>query len=635
MGRFPACVWMAGGWMVLALSGIASAQEPVDPPSRVARLNFMAGNVSYRPAGVEEWGAATMNYPLTTGDHLWTDDQGGAELHVGSAALRLAGSTAFEVLNLDDRITQVSVAQGFMNIRLRRLDDGEAFEVDTPNGAIAILQPGDYRVGVDPESNSTRVCVRAGAVEVTGGSKTFSVDEHRQVRFTGTDQVDAESLEPPSPDQWDEWCANRDQLDDRAEQEVTPYVGNEMIGAEDLANNGQWRDDSQYGHYWVPTGVAVGWAPYRYGHWAYVMPWGWTWIDDASWGFAPFHYGRWAMIGGGWGWVPGTVVRRPVYAPALVAFVGGGGFGAAIGIGGGVGVAAWVPLGPREVYRPYYRVSDNYVRQVNITHVNVTNINVTNVTYVNRTYVTAVRQDTFVGARPVGTGFVRVPPSAVANIRQTDIGSYRPAHEAYMGRPAGGMRVSAPPQQVVSRTVIVRSAPPASVQSRASIRVASPTTVREVPRGYQPAYRAPGNTGNQPGGKYQGNPGNQPGGQQPNYRPGNQGNQPTGNQPGGNQPGGKQPYYKPGNQGNQPTGNQPSGNQPVGKQPYYKPGNQGNQPTGNPPSGNQPTGNPPGGRPPQPGNTGTQPPQQPQQRHVDAPRGKAPQHEEKKKTDKK
>jgi len=618
--------------MVLALSGIASAQEPVDPPSRVARLNFMAGNVSYRPGNIEEWGAATMNYPLTTGDHLWTDDQGGAELHVGSAAVRLAGSTAFEVLNLDDRITQISVAQGFMNIRLRHLDDGEAFEVDTPNGAIAILQPGDYRVGVDPESNSTMVFVRAGAVEVTGGSKTFPVDEHRQVRFTGTDQVDAESLEPPSPDQWDEWCANRDQLDDRAEQEVTPYVGNEMIGAEDLANNGQWRDDPQYGHYWVPTGVAVGWAPYRYGHWAYVMPWGWTWIDDASWGFAPFHYGRWAMIGGGWGWVPGTVVRRPVYAPALVAFVGGGGFGVAIGIGGGVGVAAWVPLGPREVYRPYYRVSDNYLRQVNITHVNVTNINVTNVTYVNRTYVTAVRQDTFVGARPVGTGFVRVPPGAAANIRQTDIGSYRPGREAYMGRPAGGMRVSAPPQQVVSRTVIVRSAPPASVQSRASFRVASPTTVRAVPRGYQPAYRAPGNTGNQPGGKYQGNPGNQPGGQQPNYRPGNQGNQPTGNQPGG-----KQPYYQKGNTGNQPTGNQPSGNQPSGnqpsgnqpggKQPYYQKGNTGNQPTVNPPTGNPPAGRPPSN--PQ-GNTGTQPPQQ---RHVDAPRGQ--QHEDKKKTDKK
>jgi hypothetical protein len=50
--------------------------------------------------------------------------------------------------------------------------------------------------------------------------------------------------------------------------------------------------------------MPVGWAPYRHGHWAHVMPWGWTWIDDALWGFVPFHYGRWAMLGGGWGWVP-------------------------------------------------------------------------------------------------------------------------------------------------------------------------------------------------------------------------------------------------------------------------------------------------------------------------------------------
>jgi hypothetical protein len=593
--------------------------------------------------------------------------------------LRLAGSTAFEVLNLDDRATQVSVAQGFVNIRLRRLDDGEVFEVDTPNGAIAILRPGDYRIGVDPESNSTMVFVRAGAAEVTGGNRTFPVDDSQQVRFTGTDQVDAESLQPPSPDQWDEWCASRDRVDDQAEHDVAPYVGNEMIGAEDLAANGQWRDDPQYGHYWVPTRVDAGWAPYRYGHWAYVAPWGWTWIDDASWGFAPFHYGRWAMIGGGWGWVPGVVVRRPVYAPALVAFVGGSGFGVAIGVGGGVGVAAWVPLGPREVYRPYYRVSDNYVRQVNITH--VTNINVTNTTYVNRTYVTAVRQDTFVGARPVGSGFVRVPPGAVANIRQTDVSSYRPGREAYLGRPAGGMRVSTPPQTVMNRTVIVNHAPPAGVQARASIRVATPNTVREVPHGFQkgPMNTRPVNTGsqppfnsrpggnqpsgNQPNGRYQqGNTGNQPagnqpGGKQPYYQPGNQGNQ-----PGGNQPGGKQPYYQPGNQGNQPGGNQPGGNQPGGKQPYYRPGNQvnqpggnqpsvnqpnGNQPTGNQPSGfhpsgrlstnekvttgNQPSGNPPGGRPPNnpPANTGAS------QRHVETPHGVQPQQQEKKKTDKK
>src|SRR5437016_11596644 len=127
------------------------------------------------------------------------------------------------------------------------------------------------------------------------------------------------------------------------------------------------------------------------------------------------------MYGGGWVWVPGTMVARPVYAPALVAFVGGSRFSLAVSFGGGPGVA-WFPLGPREVYRPAYHVSDVYVRQVNVTHVNVTNINVTNVNVTNVRYVnqnvngavTAVPQSAFVGARSVHTAAVTVPANAVA-----------------------------------------------------------------------------------------------------------------------------------------------------------------------------------------------------------------------------
>ena len=96
-----------------------------------------------------------------------------------------------------------------------------------------------------------------------------------------------------------------------------------------------------------------GWAPYRYGHWAWVNPWGWTWVDDAPWGYAPFHYGRWVFVGGAWGWVPGPVVGRkwrPVYSPALVAWAGGPSFGVSIGIGAGPAVG-WFALGPRRSLR--------------------------------------------------------------------------------------------------------------------------------------------------------------------------------------------------------------------------------------------------------------------------------------------
>src|SRR5439155_2982512 len=112
------------------------------------------------------------------------------------------------------------------------------------------------------------------------------------------------------------------------------YVSGEVIGHEDPGDYGEWREKGPYGAVWVPRSMMVGWAPDRYGHWAWVDPWGWTWIDDAPWGFAPFHYGRWVYVDGGWGWVPGHVVAPPVYAPAIVAYVGGGSWSVAIGLGG-------------------------------------------------------------------------------------------------------------------------------------------------------------------------------------------------------------------------------------------------------------------------------------------------------------
>src|SRR5664279_5923051 len=76
------------------------------------------------------------------------------------------------------------------------------------------------------------------------------------------------------------------------------------------------RDSPTYGNVWMPTSVQSGWAPYHNGHWVWVAPWGWTWVDDAPWGYAPFHYGRWVSLRGNWGWVPGPINYQPVYAPA-------------------------------------------------------------------------------------------------------------------------------------------------------------------------------------------------------------------------------------------------------------------------------------------------------------------------------
>lgn len=452
--------------VLLAITAISAMADGDDPPSRVARLNFQSGSVSFRPGSMEEWTAATLNYPLTTGDHLWTEAGAQAEIHVGSTAIRMAPQTAMSILNLDDHTVQLSVTQGSVNVRTRYLADDEAFEVDTPNMAATLLRSGDYRIDADGDNNVTTVTVRGGDVEVTGAGAAFPVHARESARISGLDSVSQEIGPAPPPNEFDGWCQVRERREEQA-QTSARFVPRDMVGYEDLDEYGVWREDAQYGWVWAPRTVAAGWAPYHYGRWAWVEPWGWTWIDEAPWGFAPFHYGRWALVAGGWVWAPGRLVVgvRPVYAPALVAFVGGPHFGIGVGVGGG-GVAAWFPLGPGEVYRPAYRVSEVYVRQVNIAHVTNINVvsvaNVTNVRYMNQNVqgaVTAVPHEAFISARPVAQASVRVDAREVAQAQVVGTtAQVAPRRESVMART--GPAVAAPPARYADRAVVARTTPP-------------------------------------------------------------------------------------------------------------------------------------------------------------------------------
>jgi hypothetical protein len=467
-------------------STAASADD--DPPGRVARLNYIQGSVSFQPGGETDWVQANPNRPLTTGDNLWTDKNARGELHIGSAAIRLSDETGITFLNLDDRTVQIQLAQGSLSVRLRRLDGGDAFEIDTPNLAFTVQRPGDYRFDVDPTGQTTNITVREGEGEATGGGSNFHLDSGESARVAGTDSLTFDVGRAERPDRFDEWCVSRDDREEHARS--ARYVSRDVIGYEDLDDYGEWRDVPEYGSVWFPAHVAGGWAPYRFGHWVWIEPWGWTWVEDEPWGFAPFHYGRWAVVGGGWCWVPGPVVVRPVYAPALVAFVGGPRFNLSISIGGGGGGVAWFPLGPREVYMPAYRASPRYVQNVNVTNttVNVTNVtnvynnvNVNNVTYMhqnNVTAVTAVSHDTFVNARPVGAATVRVNPQQLQAAQIQRGVAVAPVRQSVVG--AGAPAAVKPPQAVMNRQVVVKQTPaaaPVSFQTRQQVLAAQPGRV--------------------------------------------------------------------------------------------------------------------------------------------------------------
>ena len=472
--------------VALLFAAERAAADDDDPPSRVARLAYTRGNVSFNPAGTDDWVAAVVNRPMTTGDKLWSDDGSRAELHLDAAVIRLSDHTGFSFLNLSDEITQLRLTEGTLYIRVRRLGDDETLEVDTPNLAFSILRPGRYRINVNEAGDATMVTVRDGQGEVTGGGSAYTIHAREEGVFSGTDQLDADVERIREYDNdFDQWCSERDLRDDHSVS--SRYVSDDVVGYEDLDEYGGWRAVPGYGNVWFPHTVVVGWAPYRYGHWVWIAPWGWTWVDDEPWGFAPFHYGRWVAVGGVWGWVPvpprPAVVTvayvRPVYAPALVAWVGGAHWGVGVAVGGAPAAGvAWFPLGPRDVYCPSYRVSQTYVTNVNVSNTTIINrtqvtnvynnvyvnktVNVTNVTYQNQTApnaVTAVSHQAFVSAQPVHNNMIRAGQNDFASAPVAPIApAVAPEQRSVLG--AGAAARVRPPAPILSRPVVAKVAPP-------------------------------------------------------------------------------------------------------------------------------------------------------------------------------
>src|SRR5256884_235022 len=357
----------------LTLLGLGSTwADEADPPGRVARLSDLQGSVSLQPAGVQDWAAATLNRPLTTGDRLWADQDARAELAIGT---------------------------------------------------------------------------------------------QQMVTFAGTATVSYASATLGAPDELDSWSAGRERQ--RQESASRQYVAEDVPGMADLDTNGRWQATPDYGYVWAPNVVVAGWAPYRFGQWAWIAPWGWTWVDDAPWGYAPFHYGRWIMWNSAWCWVPGPRYVRPVYGPALVGWVGGPRGGVAVGIGVSVG---WFPLAPREVYVPGYHVSETYVRNVNITNTTIvnntyiTNVyqnNVTNIHYVNATpgAVTAVPQNVFASGQHVARHVMPVSREVLSTAVTSAPPPVMPSRQAVLGAGAG-RAVPHPPPAVLSRPVVATTKPP-------------------------------------------------------------------------------------------------------------------------------------------------------------------------------
>jgi hypothetical protein len=378
-------------------------------------------------------------------------------------SVRIGDISDVTVTNLTDGFMQLGIEQGTVRLSVYRLPRGDSIEVDTPNGAVIVTQPGSYLIDIPDNDNYTVVSVDAGSLEVVGPGVDQIVRNGQAVQLSGTDDIRAVSVRRPAQTSFDKWGADRDSR--VGSEGCARYMSRDIPGCADLDDNGRWETNAQYGAVWYPSHVSSDWAPYRDGRWVWIDPWGWSWVADEPWGYAPFHYGRWAQFGPSWGWVPGPIEVRPYYAPALVAFVGGAGWS----VGVSINTQAWFPLGPREAYIPSYHHDDNYLRQVNVSNIrNVTNINtiinvqnVDRVTYVNRTRgITAVSTEAFRSGRPTSNEVVHVAPEQVGRGSIMSHPSAAPvARAALGGRPAAAPPPAAPRPPMVT-TASPRQAEP-------------------------------------------------------------------------------------------------------------------------------------------------------------------------------
>jgi hypothetical protein len=296
---------------------------------------------------------------------------------------------------------------------LRQAGENETVEVDTPQGGVWLLVFGNYDIEAGDGEGPLRVAVFDGTAQFAGAGGDRRIEGGQFAVLTESEAADAASIGPATADEFVTWCRDHDY--DETQLATPFYVSRYVTGYAELDAAGIWKINERYGPVWFPT--QSEWAPYRFGHWSWIAPWGWTWLDDQPWGFAPAHYGRWALVDDHWGWVPGNYVARPLYAPAVVAFLGTPGVGLSSEEGATV---AWFPLAPGEAYWPSYSRDLDYVRSLNFGNLqDVAAIGVRadgeppletfHEDFANRLFSTAVPRLVFTNGRPVAPARVSLP----------------------------------------------------------------------------------------------------------------------------------------------------------------------------------------------------------------------------------
>jgi hypothetical protein len=285
--------------LALAAPGLAWGQA-YDQPDRIARLSYVEGDVTFQASD----GRATRGLPdrpLAHGDRIDTERDSRAEIALGNSVIRLDSQSQLEIVDLEANATRIRLTHGSANVILDELLDDETFEILTPNTAISLEQPGEYRVDVFAAEDAA-LSVHGGSATVESAAGPIRIVAGQRVQLDGRDAF-ARLVTPPSPDAFDDWVLEREtKLAEAEPPRYTPYEGERY---DELDRYGDWYDDPYYGRVWMPGYGYAGWSPYHGGYWQRVG-FGWSWFDPAPWGFFSYYGGRWTYLRDRdrWCWVP-------------------------------------------------------------------------------------------------------------------------------------------------------------------------------------------------------------------------------------------------------------------------------------------------------------------------------------------
>jgi hypothetical protein len=346
--------------LLTALVAISTLALADDLPARVGRISSAEGQVTVQADG-EQASGNLLNWPVASNTLITTARGARMEFRVGAAAIRVDGDSNLEVMQLDDDSLRLRLNYGTAIVSLRNRELLDDFELTTPQARITMLEPGAVRVDAERAPDTSAVTALAGSARMEGAGTVLTVHSGRRAEVSGDDVNTGLARR----DAFDDWAQARDRRDENSTS--LRYIPQDVTGYEELDQYGSWRDNPEYGPLWTPRSVPLGWAPYRDGRWTWLDPWGWTWVDDAPWGYAPSHYGRWVLIDTRWCWAPGRV-SRPVWAPALVGWVGAAGWSVTFSDRRRAPGLGWYPLTPRDHYVPNYRVSAEHARRLDWQH---------------------------------------------------------------------------------------------------------------------------------------------------------------------------------------------------------------------------------------------------------------------------